>query len=113
MPGPKEVARSKGKLVKPAISLRELEYIAGRFKLLSDPTRLRILHILQSGERTVSEVLEMVGTTQANVSKHLGALSRAHMISRRKEGNNAFYSITDPVIFELCDLMCNRAPKGT
>jgi DNA-binding transcriptional ArsR family regulator len=107
------VPRARKKLVKPVISIRELEFVAGRFKLLADPTRLRILHILQNGERTVSEVLELAGTTQANISKHLGALSRAQMISRRKEGNNAFYAITDPVIFELCDLMCNRAPKGT
>ena len=96
------------KTPKRAITAEALHEIAARFKLLADPTRLRILYHLQEGERTVSEVLALTGTTQANISKHLGALSRARIISRRKEGNNAYYSIQDPVIFELCELMCHR-----
>jgi DNA-binding transcriptional ArsR family regulator len=89
-----------------------LRFIAAKFKLLADPTRLRILHALHGRELNVTDILAETGTTQANISKHLGVLSRAQMISRRKEGLNAFYSISDPVIFELCDLMCNRAAKS-
>lgn len=70
--------------------------------------RLRILHSLQTGERTVTAIIEATGASQANVSKHLGLLSRADMVGRRKEGLNVFYSISDPVIFELCDLACNK-----
>ena len=88
-----------------------LRFIAGRFKLLADATRLRILHTLHGRELNVTGILAVTGTTQANISKHLSVLLRAQMISRLKEGLNAFYSITDPVIFELCDLMCNRASE--
>ncbi len=85
-----------------------LEFIAGRFKLLSEPMRLRILHTLQRGERNVTQIIAATGASQANVSKHLALLSRAEMVGRRKEGLNVFYSISDPVIFELCDLVCNK-----
>lgn len=90
------------------ISPEILEFIASRFKVLAEPMRLRILHALQPGECTVTEILERTGANQANVSKHLGILTRAGMVSRRKEGLNVYYSISDPVIFELCDLVCNK-----
>lgn len=85
-----------------------LQFIASRFKVLAEPMRLRILHTLQPGERTVTQIIEITCASQANVSKHLGVLTRAEMVGRRKEGLNVFYSISDPVIFELCDLVCNR-----
>ena len=85
-----------------------MEFIAGRFKLLAEPMRLRILHTIQGGERSVSEIVAITGATQANVSKHLGVLARAEMVGRRKVGLNVYYSISDPVIFELCNLVCNK-----
>ena len=85
-----------------------LGFIAGRFKVLAEPMRLRILHALQPGERTVTQIIEATGASQANVSKHLAVMTRAEMVGRRKEGLNAYYSITDSVIFELCDLVCNK-----
>lgn len=85
-----------------------LEFIASRFKLLAEPMRLRILHTLQAGERNVSEIIAATGATQANVSKHLAILNRAEMVSRRKEGLNVSYAISDPVVFELCNLACNK-----
>ena len=57
--------------------------------------RLRILQALQRGERSVTEIIESPGASQANVSKHLGVMTRAEMVGRRQEGLNVFYSITD------------------
>jgi DNA-binding transcriptional ArsR family regulator len=108
MAGPKKTKKAQRSPQGFVVSDEKLRLIAGQFKLLADPTRLRILHILQSGERTVTEVLAATGTSQGNISKHLGVLARGRLISRRKEGLNAYYAITDPIIFELCDLMCNR-----
>jgi len=102
------VAVRKTSLRTNQISPEILEFIASRFKVLAEPMRLRILHELQQGERTVTQIIEGTEANQANVSKHLGILTRAGMVSRRKEGLNAFYSISDPVIFELCDLVCNK-----
>jgi len=85
-----------------------LEMVAERFKVLGEPTRLRILDALREGEKTVSALVEELGTSQANVSKHLGILRRHRMVSRRKEGVRSHYAISDPLIFQLCDLVCDR-----
>ncbi|MCW5970122.1 MAG: winged helix-turn-helix transcriptional regulator [Blastocatellales bacterium] len=83
-----------------------LEMIAGRFRLLAEPMRLRLLQALQGGERTVGDLVEVTGATQANVSKHLGMLYDARIVARRKEGLNSYYRIADSSIFDLCDLVC-------
>lgn len=83
-----------------------LELIAERFKALAEPMRLRILNALRDGERTVSELVAITGAGQANVSKHLGLLHRHRIVGRRKDGLNVYYRITDPAIFEICELMC-------
>ena len=56
--------------------------------------------------RTVQELQEAVGASQQNVSKHLGVLLNAGLVARRKEGNFARYEISDPVVFDLCELVC-------
>jgi ArsR family transcriptional regulator len=84
-----------------------LELIAARFRLLSEPMRLRILNALRGGERTVGELVQATGAGQANVSKHLGLLLDAGIVARRKEGLNAYYGIADRSIFDLCELVCD------
>jgi DNA-binding transcriptional ArsR family regulator len=83
-----------------------LELIAGRFKVLAEPMRLKILNALERREMTVTELVEATGATQANVSKHLGILLDSHFVTRRKSGLNAFYSIHDESVFYLCDAVC-------
>lgn len=85
-----------------------LEMIANRFRLLSDPTRLKILHTLGKDEMNVSEIVAITGAGQANISKHLGALLDAGIVSRRKEGLTANYRVADETIFELCEVVCSR-----
>lgn len=83
-----------------------IELVASRFKVLAEPMRLRILNALRAGERTVSELVELTGANQANVSKHLGVLHQHRLVARRKEGLNVHYRISDPTTFDLCDLVC-------
>ena len=90
------------------LSAEALLLVAQRFKVLSEPLRLKLLMALQEGEQNVTALVKATASTQANVSKHLAILSDAAMISRRKEGLSVFYFISDPVIFQLCDLMCRR-----
>ena len=85
-----------------------LEMIAIRFRLLSDPMRLRILHTLGEKEMNVGELVEATGGGQANISKHLGILLDAGIVSRRKDGLNAFYRVIDETIFEMCETVCSR-----
>ena len=80
--------------------------IARRFAVMSDPLRLKLIHALFDGEKNVSALVSLSGGTQANVSRHLQTLTHAHILSRRKEGLQVFYTITDPSIFKLCELVC-------
>ena len=88
-----------------------VDLIAHRFRVLGEPMRLVLLMTLETGEKNVTELVAETGATQGNVSKHLGILSDAGMVSRRKEGLKTFYFISDPQIIELCDLMCSKLEK--
>lgn len=93
------------------LSEEALEMIASRFRLLSDPMRLKILHTLGDEEMNVTDLVGATGAGQANVSKHLGILLNAGIVSRRKEGLNSIYSVSDETIFELCEVVCSRLKK--
>ncbi|WP_370291865.1 ArsR/SmtB family transcription factor [Thalassolituus sp.] len=84
-----------------------LELIAQRFRLLSDPMRLKILHQLQAGEKSVTELVENTGASQPNVSKHLSTLRTHGLVKRRQEGNMAYFSIAAPFIFDVCNIVCD------
>jgi ArsR family transcriptional regulator len=88
-----------------------LELIANRFKALSEVLRLRLLMVLEKEERSVSELVEATGASQANVSRQLAALARAGVVGRRKEGVNVFYRVVDPAIFQLCDHVCGSLQR--
>jgi len=81
--------------------------IAGRFRVLAEPMRLRLLHSLSDREMSVSELVEATGAGQANVSKHLGIMLDAGLVGRRKEGLNVFYRVADPSVFEMCEAVCS------
>jgi DNA-binding transcriptional ArsR family regulator len=85
-----------------------MELVAERFKVLSEPTRLRILNALRSGERTVTELMDDTGLGQANVSKHLQLLHALGFTARRKEGLYVYYRLADETVFELCDIVCGK-----
>lgn len=83
-----------------------LLHIADRLKALADPTRLRLLHLMEDGELCVGDLTEAVDGSQANVSKHLAVLRSAGLVRSRRAGMNVCYSLADPVVLEICDLMC-------
>jgi len=88
-----------------------LDMIAARFKALSEPTRLKLIIALEDGEKNVTELMELVGTTQTNTSRHLQNLTDSGILRRRKEGLNVFYVIADKSIFELCDHVCGSLER--
>ena len=93
------------------LSDEALALIARRFALLAEPMRLRLLHTLFAGEKNVNALVEASGGTQANVSRHLQALAEAGILARRKEGLQVFYTIADPSIFQLCELVCGSLER--
>ena len=84
-----------------------LNRIAEVLKAMADPTRLKILHCLHSGERCVSDILAVVGGSQANVSKHLSVLKRAGLVDCRRAGLNVYYRIIDEGVFTICRNVCD------
>lgn len=83
-----------------------IELVARRFRLLGEPLRLKLVAALSGGERSVSELVSLTGAGQPNVSKHLAALAQGGVVRRRKEGLAALYSIADPLVLRLCDVVC-------
>lgn len=88
---------------------RELlfERIAVRLKALGDPTRLKILHALEEGELCVTEILQRVGSSQANVSKHLAILKRAGLVEGERHGLRVIYRVTDATSLAICRTVCD------
>lgn len=89
-------------------SSQALAPVAEYFKVLSEVSRLQVLCCLKSGAKNVTEIIEATGLGQANVSKHLKVLTQAGIVSRQPQGISVFYKIADPIIFELCELVCDR-----
>jgi DNA-binding transcriptional ArsR family regulator len=83
-----------------------VELIAQRFRVLSDPTRIKLLDRLRDGETSVHALTNAVGSSQQNVSKHLGVLHQAGVVGRRREGNYVLYSIVDERVHDLCQSVC-------
>ena len=90
----------------PKFSDEMLGGIAARLKALAEPMRLRVLDALRRRERTVGELVRVTGANQANVSKHLAVLHREGFVSRRRDGLHVYYGVSDPRVFELCDIVC-------
>jgi DNA-binding transcriptional ArsR family regulator len=80
--------------------------VARYFGVLSEPTRLKILHVICQAEKSVSAIVSETGTTQTNVSRHLGLMLSAGVVSRRREGNVVYYRVADPEFVEICRSVC-------
>jgi DNA-binding transcriptional ArsR family regulator len=83
-----------------------VDLIARRFRVLGEPTRIRLLDLLREHDATVTELHEALGASQQNVSKHLGVLLQAGIVRRTKEGTSARYAIADDGVFALCEHVC-------
>jgi DNA-binding transcriptional ArsR family regulator len=93
------------------MSLAQLKAVARLFAVLSEPSRLFLLQALHGGPLTVSELVDVSGMKQANVSKHLGVLHDHELVKRHREGISIRYEIADPMIFALCNLVCGKMSR--
>jgi ArsR family transcriptional regulator len=81
-----------------------IEQAAVAMQAMSHPARIKILCILSSGEQMVQDLTSAIGTTQSNISQHLGILKGCGMIASRKEATKTYYSIEDPRILKMISL---------
>lgn len=82
------------------------EAVSGYFALLAEPMRVRILHAVCQGEKSVSEIVAETGATQTNISRHLNSMYRAGALTRRKDGNFTYYGVRDRALTEICRTVC-------
>ena len=87
---------------------RVFAVVARYFAVLSEPTRLRILHSICQDEQSVSAIVAATGATQTNVSRHLALMHSVGVVGRRREGNAVYYRVTDPEFVEICRTVCVR-----
>ncbi|HRQ89527.1 MAG TPA: metalloregulator ArsR/SmtB family transcription factor [Bacteroidia bacterium] len=89
----------------------QLEAVAQQFGILAESSRLRLLRALMGGPMNVTELIEATGMKQGNVSKHLGVLLQARFVAREQQGNFARYTLANPMLFPLCELMCGSVEE--
>jgi DNA-binding transcriptional ArsR family regulator len=80
---------------------RTAEAVADIFKLLGDPTRVRILGVLAHGERCVTDLAAQVGLSESAVSHQLRLLRAARLVRVRRDGRNAHYALDDHHVIGL------------
>ncbi len=73
------------------------------FKTLGHPARIRVLELLREGERSVAEMMPLVGLEQSHLSQQLAVLRRGGIVRSRKVGATVLYSVTDPRMFHLLE----------
>jgi DNA-binding transcriptional ArsR family regulator len=80
-------------------------YKASVFQALGHPTRIAIVEMLREAELSAGVLQARLGIEQANVSQHLAILRSRQILTNRKEGNQVFYSLRNPVLVEVLDIM--------
>ena len=81
---------------------------AAMFRVMSAPMRLRIISALCKGEKNVGELLDLVPTTQPNMSQHLSLMHRAGLLGKRREGVQIYYFVANEKMVSLCRAFCDE-----
>ncbi len=81
------------------------EYKANIFQSLAHPTRIAIVELLRDQELSAGAIQERLAIEQANLSQHLALLRSRQIVTNRKEGNQVFYKLRNPVLVEVLDIM--------
>lgn len=98
--------RSKAGAASHSMSDELLDAVAWRFRVLSVPSRLRILNLLMIGSLPMAELERLTGLEQSNLSRQVTELEQAGCVARYRDGRSVRVEISDPTIEALCDLVC-------
>jgi len=74
-------------------------------KTLAHPLRIALLHVLKDGEKTVNELVDIVGASQSNISQHLALMRQRQIVKTHKVGASVHYRVANPKISQACDTM--------
>jgi DNA-binding transcriptional ArsR family regulator len=100
------IARSQSTNQREAVAV--FETAAELFSVLSTPIRLRVINALCDTERSVNELVQIIGCSQPNLSQHLNVLYRAGVLSKRKEGVQVIYRIQSQTVMTICRSICTQ-----
>ncbi len=75
------------------------------FKALAHPARIKILESLRAGEKSVNELQILLEIDASSVSQQLAVLRAKNIVEARKAGTSAYYSVRDPLVFDLLDVV--------
>jgi len=89
-----------------SLSADTMETVAARFRALGEVSRLQLVQALHGGEKNVTDLVELTGLSQPNVSRHLSVLVTAGLIGRRKNGLNVLYRVVDESLADICAIVC-------
>src|ERR687892_562991 len=92
----------------PRFSEEQTGLVAGRARALGDPTRVRILELLEKGEETVGQISDVLHAQQSTVSKHLQVLFHAGLVQRRRAASTVIYRLTSPDLLEWVHYLGTR-----
>jgi len=81
------------------------QFKAEILQALAHPTRIAIVEALRNGEMSAGQLIEQLGLEQANASQHLAVLRSKQVVVNRKEGNQVFYSLREPMLIEVLDIL--------
>lgn len=81
------------------------QFKANIFQALAHPTRIAIIEVLRDGELSAGVIIEKLGLEQANASQHLAVLRTKNIVVSRREGNQVFYAVRDPLLIDVLDIM--------
>ena len=81
--------------------MEEIKQVSQLYKVLSDPTRLRILLLLKEGEHNVTTISEQLGMEQSAVSHQLKLLRDSRVVKARREGKTIFYTLDDHHVIDI------------
>jgi ArsR family transcriptional regulator len=78
------------------------DLVTDRLALIGDPTRVRLLALLEQGEATVQQLSDQLPSTPQNISRHLGILYRSGIVARQRDGTTVRYRLVD---YSACRLL--------
>jgi ArsR family transcriptional regulator len=81
------------------------QFKADIFQALAHPTRIAIVELLRDGEKSAGELIDLLELEQANASQHFSVLRSRQVVVNRKEGNQVFYSLRDPALVKVLDIL--------
>lgn len=93
------------------LSEAQLALVAARFRALAVPSRLRVLNALMNGSLSMSDLAEVTGLQQSNLSRQVTELERAGCVARERVGREVMVRIADPTLAKLCDLVCGSLQR--